>query len=230
MPDRRPDLRLDAPTLEPSDDLVFRLAMAARSNASTAPTRSRGRRLALVVGSFLGVSVISVGGAWAVGAIDVPLLPPSPLRDVIVTPTEPPPRDRQDGGSTSGGGADLDPAGKVVTPAGADRGSGAGDVSDSADRSPSDPAPKDPGDDTAAPVDQPPAKDRGQGDTRSQDKGDNGQHRGQDKDPSDRGSSEEARERGNGNGNGDGNGSNKPKPEKPSAKPEKDKNAQAADD
>ena len=226
MPDRRPDLRLDAPTLEPSDDLVFRLAMAARSNASPAPARSRGRRLALVVGSFLGVSVISVGGAWAVGAIDVPLLPPSPLRDAIVTPSEPSPQDRQDGASTPGGGADPDPAGKVVTPAGADRESGAGDVSDSADRSPADPTPKDRGDDTAAPVDQPPAKDRGQGDTRSQDKGDNGQHRGQDKDPSDRGSSEEARERGNGNGNG----SDKPKPEKPSAKPEKDKKAQGADD
>lgn len=229
MPDRRPDLRLDAPTIEPSDDLVFRLAMAARSNTSTTPARSRGRRLALVVGSFLGVSVISVGGAWAVGAIDVPLLPPSPLRDAVVTPSDPTPQDRQDGASTPGE-ADPAPAGKVVTSSGDDSANGEGGSSVSVDRAPADPTPKDQGGDggTGAPVDQPTAKDRGQGDTRSQDKGDNGQHRGQDKDPSERGSSEEARERGNGNGNG--NGTDKPKPEKPSAKPEKDQKAQGADE
>ncbi|MFO6451879.1 MULTISPECIES: hypothetical protein [unclassified Aeromicrobium] len=222
MPDRRPDLRLDAPTLEPSDDLVFRLAMAARSNASPAPTRSRGRRLALVVGSFLGVSVISVGGAWAVGAIDVPLLPSSPLRDAIVTPSDPTPQDRQDGAPTPAEGADQSPAGKVVTSSGGD---GAAEKADVSGRSAADPTPKDQGS-TDAPVDPPAAKDRGQGDTRSQDKGDNGQHRGQDKDPSERGSSEQAHERGNGNGSGNGNGNGTDKP----AKPEKDQKAQGVDE
>lgn len=219
MPDRRPDLRLDAPTLEPSDDLVFRLSMAARSNASPAPSGSRGRRLALVVGSFLGVSVISVGGAWAVGAIDVPLLPSSPLRDAFVTPSDPTPRDRQDGAPTPGEGADQVPAGKVVTSTGDDR---PAEKADASGRSAADPTPKDQGGGTDAPVDPPAAKDRGRGETRSDDKGDNGQHRGQDKDPSERGSSEQAHERGNGNGNG--NGTDKP------AKPEKDQKAQGADE
>ncbi|MCD9154045.1 hypothetical protein [Aeromicrobium duanguangcaii] len=89
----RPDLRLDAPTLEPSEDVVQRLAATARLNGS--PRAARRHRLAIVAASFLGVSAISAGGAWAVGAIEVPLLPASPLKPAAVAPD--PPRDRHVG-------------------------------------------------------------------------------------------------------------------------------------
>ncbi|RYJ04557.1 MAG: hypothetical protein EON52_16170, partial [Actinomycetales bacterium] len=68
MSHRRPDLLLDTPTLEPSDDLVHRLAAAARTSGVTVAPRRR-HRVSVAVAAFLGISAVSVGGAWAVGAI-----------------------------------------------------------------------------------------------------------------------------------------------------------------
>lgn len=70
----RPALRLDAPTLEAPDHLVEQWAALARASMPSAPVQ-RGRRLATVSAAAAGAVVISVGGAWASGTIDVPGLP-----------------------------------------------------------------------------------------------------------------------------------------------------------
>lgn len=194
MSPSRSSLRLDAATLEPSDDLVHRLATAARS--SSAPTPARRHRVALAIAAFVGISGVSVGGAWAVGAIEVPGLPSSPLGRSEVTPSpEPPTEGQQDDGAGRGGEPGADGSGSVPhapapTP----------DVEESGDQPAEPPAGDEASDDGANEVvppgqakekdkpekkakekDQDPGQGNGQGQTRREDKGDNGRNQGQEK-------------------------------------------------
>lgn len=104
------DLRLQVPVLEPSDDLVQRLASAARASRPTAPASRLRQRITVAVAAFLGLGAVSVGGAWAVGAIEVPGLPDSPLRSPAVEPREPVPPGGLEPQSGAGGTADADDA------------------------------------------------------------------------------------------------------------------------
>ncbi|GAA3535568.1 hypothetical protein AFL01nite_07850 [Aeromicrobium flavum] len=192
----RPDLRLDAPVLEPSEDLVQRLAATARS--SRVPHLAHRHRLAVVAASFLGVSAISVGGAWAVGAIDVPGVPSSPLKQEATLPPPAPDRSGGDSGADSGTGpaAQLPPRWNDPSPAPPD---------DPVDESPAEPREQDApgrGSRDAAPKESNP----GQGETRREDKGDNGKRKGQDRD--------DPPGQGQGRGNQDGNGRAQEKPDR----------------
>ncbi|MCW2813437.1 MAG: hypothetical protein JWN84_892 [Nocardioides sp.] len=70
------DLRLEVPSVEPTDDLVHRLSALAR--AST-PTRSPfWTRFTAFIAAGASALFLSVGAAWATGAIEVPGVP-SPL-------------------------------------------------------------------------------------------------------------------------------------------------------
>ncbi len=87
---RREELRLAAPEIEPPDHLVHQLAELARQSTPTGVTR--GRRTAAVVGAVAGTVLLSVGGAWATGAVTLPGLP-SLRQDAPVSPgpSTPPP-------------------------------------------------------------------------------------------------------------------------------------------
>lgn len=87
--------------LEPSDDLVQRLAATARTSRPSPRGLTARQRIAAAVAAFLGIGAASVSGAWAVGAIEVPGLPDSPLRSRIVDE----PRPAAPGGSGSDSGA-----------------------------------------------------------------------------------------------------------------------------
>lgn len=91
------------PVLEPSDDLVHRLATTARASRPAPSGLSPRQRVAVAVAAFVGLGAASVSGAWAVGAIEVPGVPDSPLRSRIVDE----PRPAAPGGTEpeSGGGA-----------------------------------------------------------------------------------------------------------------------------
>jgi hypothetical protein len=191
----RPDLRFDAPVLEPTEALVHRLAATARSSRSLRTERRH--RLAVVAASFLGVSTISAGGAWAVGAIDVSGLPSSPLTRVEDT-RDPVPQDRRDGdpASGTGTGTDADPGPGAEPPAPLDPKPETGRGADQIAQSPAEPRPtQEPGlvPREAAPED----ADPGQEDERHEDKGDNGEGREQDKQ---NGQGDNSSENGRGNG------------------------------
>lgn len=191
----RPDLRLDAPVLEPSEDLVQRLAATARS--SRVSHVAHRHRVAVVAASFLGVSAISVGGAWAVGAIDVPGVPSSPLKQEA-TPA-PPDRDHSEGDSGAdpgtGPAAELPPRWSDPSPA---------EPADPVDEAPA--VPREKGAPGARRDAAPKESNPGQGETRREDKGDNGKRKGQDKD--------EPPGQGQGRGNQDGNGRAREKPDR----------------
>ncbi|MET1133489.1 MAG: hypothetical protein ABWX60_08715 [Aeromicrobium sp.] len=223
----RLDLRFDAPPLEPSDDLVHRLAAAARTSSVTVAMSRRRHRLVVAIAAFLGISAVSVGGAWAVGAIDVPGIPSSPLREAVVTPDPPPPRNEQ--GGAPGGDADTG-SGVVGGPVTPDLVGPGASVDRETDVAARDDEPSPAAEGAAADA---PAKDKdrgqghekengqGQGETRSQDKGENGQHRGQGKQKEKQKEKQKAKQdRGNGasadakdRGQGAGRSASKPAPE-----------------
>ncbi|MCW2851035.1 MAG: hypothetical protein JWM84_699, partial [Nocardioides sp.] len=84
---RHAELGLSAPTLEPEEDLVHRLAaLAAASRAARRPRRFLRWRVALATVGLVGTGV---GGAWAAGSLSVPGLPDH-SRPPAVRPSTPP--------------------------------------------------------------------------------------------------------------------------------------------
>lgn len=84
--------RLPVPAVDTSDRIVEQLAEAARD--SRLPSARRGR-LGVAVATGAGVALLSVGGAWATGAVNLPGLPdviaPTPQKPAPTMPDEPRP-------------------------------------------------------------------------------------------------------------------------------------------
>ncbi len=108
MGPRSSHLRLSVSRVETPDHVVEQLAAAARASS---PSPAAGRRVAVAVAAVIGVLVLSVGGAWATGAVHIPGLPDVDERSPQPTPTAP-----------------LDPA--SPSPAGSDPGAPTGDSGD----------------------------------------------------------------------------------------------------
>lgn len=183
MSPARSDLRLDTPALEPSDDFVLRLAAAARTSSSAAAPRRRRRQFATALAAFVGISGVTVGGAWAAGAIDVPGLPSSPLRESVVTPDAPEPA------GVPAGDADSNRAEEREAPVGQKK---PGDAANDPAAKKADPPGRPNRPDKPAKPAKPAKPEKsapgeggngqggnGQGEVRREDKGDNGQHGGQ---------------------------------------------------
>ena len=75
-------LRLPVPTVDTPDHVVEQLAAAARD--SHIPPARRGR-FGVAVATGVGALLLSIGGAWATGAVNLPGLPEVNVR----TPQEP---------------------------------------------------------------------------------------------------------------------------------------------